>query len=356
MSTTKSGRRSTRLLFQLVLACLAGVLGTLPAHARTQTFGPFTIDSDRPGEITLGGEIDLGAALDFRRALSSAPGATTLVLDSPGGAVAIGLLIADDVDRLKLATVIPAGAKCFSACSFVFLAGSSRHAFGSLGVHQISSDSPDLVAAQRDISDIIDILTRFGTPAEVLTIMFRTPPDQIYVFSAEEIARFHIERDADGQADRPEAGLPAAPAVQSSEPDPAARVAPAAGPLEAAAEALYIRYLSAWSGPNGSALAYLDAAFDATVTFYGKPTPHRVLMADKRKFAERWPLRAYSARPGSISARCDAQICTVTGLVDWFARSHSRNKTATGVAELTLVHDFARDTIVAETGKVLKPR
>lgn len=51
-----------------------------------------------------------------------------------------------------------------------------------------------LPSAQYSISDIIDVLNRFDTPIEVLTIMFRTPPEDMYVFSAAEIERYGINR------------------------------------------------------------------------------------------------------------------------------------------------------------------
>lgn len=52
----------------------------------------------------------------------------------------------------------------------------------------------DLVNAQLSISDIIDMLARFDTPAEVMTTMFKTPPSQMHVFSSEEIGRYKLNR------------------------------------------------------------------------------------------------------------------------------------------------------------------
>ncbi|NSY16296.1 hypothetical protein G6K99_02970 [Neorhizobium sp. AL 9.2.2] len=106
----------------------------------------------------------------------------------------MGLLIADDIHQRKLATYIPKDSKCFSACSFVFLAGNERKVDGALGVHQISSDSPDLVGAQLAISDIIEVLNRFGTPMDVMQVMFKTPPDDMHVFSQDEVERYKLNR------------------------------------------------------------------------------------------------------------------------------------------------------------------
>lgn len=192
------------------ILCAAFWLAT-PATAATQNFGPFAVDSANPEVISLNGEIDAGAALNFRRALQAAPSAKAVMLNSNGGLVAMGLLIADDVHGRKLSTFVPKGSVCYSACAYVFLAGIERKTEGELGVHQIASDSNDLVSAQMSISDIIDLLNRFGTPVQVLTQMFKTPPNQMYVFTPEEVEQFGINRTS-------ASSVPAAPAPQLSDP------------------------------------------------------------------------------------------------------------------------------------------
>jgi hypothetical protein len=178
------------LLFGLVTL---HAFGATLSGAEERTFGPFQVDT--AGQtITLDGPIDARAALNFRRAIAAAPGAKRLVLSSSGGIVAMGLLIADDVHQRGLATLIPAGSECYSACDYVFFAGRERIAQGRLGVHQISSAAPDVEDTQLTISDILDVLNRFDTPPDVLTIMFRTPPNQIYVFSPAEVTKFGINR------------------------------------------------------------------------------------------------------------------------------------------------------------------
>lgn len=185
------GRQKLAGLLMLLAAtlCCGG-----PAKSAFQGFGPFRYDKAVPTVIILDGEIGERSALNFRQVLRAAPQAQTLLLKSLGGLVSEALLIADDVQQRHLATIIPPDAQCFSACSYIFLAGADRTALGALGVHQISSDSPDLERAQLAISDIIDALDRFGAPAGVLTTMFRTSPDQMHVFTQEEIALYGINR------------------------------------------------------------------------------------------------------------------------------------------------------------------
>lgn len=173
------------------------------AVAGEKTFGPFKIDDANPGVIALNGDIDVNSGLNFRRALQATPNAKLVTLNSPGGNVQMGLLIADDIHQRKLATYISKESKCLSACSFVFLAGDERKVDGALGVHQISSDAPDLVGAQLAISDIIEVLNRFGTPVDVMHVMFKTPPDDMHIFSLEEVEKYKLNRKTGEQSPAP---------------------------------------------------------------------------------------------------------------------------------------------------------
>lgn len=183
-----------RVLTSLLILALFPWPGLGAAEAAETRFGLFSIDDARPEAIRMEGVLDGGSALNFRRALGAAPQAKVLVLDSPGGLVSMGLLIADDVHLRGMATLIPAGSTCASACAFVFLAGTERRAIGRLGVHQVSNDAGDLGSAQVSIADIIEVLNRFETPVDVLTIMFKTPAEDMHFFTPAEVARYGIDR------------------------------------------------------------------------------------------------------------------------------------------------------------------
>ncbi|MBA8840238.1 PAN domain-containing protein [Ochrobactrum sp. RH2CCR150] len=179
---------------------LFSAMTSTTVSAAEKTFGPFSIDDAKPDVIAMNGLVEQGTALDFRRALRAAPQAKLITLNSGGGNVQAGLLIADDINQRGLTTYIPKTSKCYSACSYIFLAGKERKVDGALGVHQISSDSPDLVGAQLAISDIIEVLSRFDTPPEVMQVMFKTRPDDMHVFSHEEIERYKLNRSGEEQA------------------------------------------------------------------------------------------------------------------------------------------------------------
>lgn len=178
--------------------------------------------------VLMDGEIGVSTPLDFRRALDLRPKTSVVVLASPGGLVASSLILADDIHRLGLSTFIPEGFGCYSACAFVFLAGKNRLASGELGVHQMASDVPDPSGIQYSTADILDALEDFDVPTPVLTRMFRTPNDSMYVFSAAEVESMEINRMAAAveQPQMPEPGhRPAVEEPSSARPVSGAKLA-----------------------------------------------------------------------------------------------------------------------------------
>ena len=163
----------------------------LSQSAQNPHYPVVMLDRDK-GVFAIVGAFDFRTPLSFERVLENIPNPRVLVLDSPGGSVHSALAIASRVRAMGLKTVVNEDDGCFSACSMVFFAGASRIAYGDLGVHQIStaSGNDDLVAGQFALADIIEVLGDFDVPAEVMAIMLRTPPEDMYVFSRQENIRF----------------------------------------------------------------------------------------------------------------------------------------------------------------------
>ncbi|CAN7686865.1 hypothetical protein LJR030_003147 [Rhizobium sp. LjRoot30] len=159
-----------------------------------QAFAAEDIKSDEATKtIEIVGEITVRTPLAFRRALTNAPWAENVSLNSPGGVVQSALLIAEEVKERRLSTIVPTGSGCASACAFIFLAGESREVRGALGVHQIFGLNNDS-ATQTELSDVIEALNSYGVDPALIPIMLRTAPGGMHYFTAEEIARYGIER------------------------------------------------------------------------------------------------------------------------------------------------------------------
>ena len=162
--------------------------------AVTQRIGVFTLPVNAPNVIMLNGEVTHTLASDFSRALAVRPDAEIIVLNSPGGYVDNALQVAREVRRRRMATLVAEGMGCYSACAYIFFAGEPRSVVGELGVHQISAEIADLVLAQTTLSDVLDALDEFGVEQPIISVMLRTPPEDMYVFSAPELTRLGINR------------------------------------------------------------------------------------------------------------------------------------------------------------------
>lgn len=158
-----------------------------------ERFGAFLAPAGIPDVLILDGDIVASTPLDLRRALRAQPQVKKLLLNSAGGSVYSGLLVAHDVHDLGLSTEVPDGFGCYSACAYIFFGGTERALEGELGVHQISSDVPDLGSAQVAISDILDALGEFGVDQQVVSLMLRTSAESMHVFTEDEVAKFRLE-------------------------------------------------------------------------------------------------------------------------------------------------------------------
>lgn len=149
------------------------------------------------GILFLDGEIEKGMYTNFRQAIIENR-IHTIVLNSLGGSVEEGLNIAGTVFDKKIKTYVPKGFVCYSACSFIFFAGSKKYTLGKLGVHQtafakdISKEKAAIgtvtSVSQLTTADILLRLSEFNTPRFVEQRMFRTAPEDMYIFNKKEIS------------------------------------------------------------------------------------------------------------------------------------------------------------------------
>ena len=402
----------------LLLALWLPNAGTAESMVR---HGPFHFDRIDPGVIYMSGPIEVRTGLHFQRILDASGVARELVLDSGGGLVHTALPMAIEVRRRGLHTRVPEGAICFSACSFLWFAGVRRFADGAVGVHQLAMSSPDLAFGQVAIADIVDVLSGFGVPSEVLVRMLLTPAAEMDVLSPEDLRDYGLldpvpvfvtvplQLDDDPPRDSRPGGLlppellfpaPEAPVAdpapapppapppslperlrdmdqaallpllevlrqqpEGAVPEPAPDVpvpdvpVPEAAPApERLAVAFLARNTSDWSEPNATALARIAEDYADEVLFYGSPHSHAEVMADKRAFARRWPVRDYALDPDTARADCDAARCIVTGEILWDARSPERGAVSRGRSriEVTLSREGEGFRITAEGGRVIE--
>ena len=119
-----------------------------------------------------------------------------------------------------------------------------------------------------------------------------------------------------------------------------------------------VDYLEFWSARNALALDAIPDFYAARVEFHGREMSARALFDEKRRFAQRWPVRAYTPREDSLSVSCAGRgdFCTVRTTFDFSASNPERGRRSQGTGNLFLGITFAggRPVIVSETSRVLR--
>jgi hypothetical protein len=128
--------------------------------------------------LVMSGMIGRGSYREFRRAISRS-NAEVVVLEGPGGILGEALLIAEEVRRRGLTTVVAANGRCASACAIVFLAGRTKHMGrgAAVGLHAASFENG--VADPEATSIMAGYLRQLGVPTTTLQRMASTAPQDI---------------------------------------------------------------------------------------------------------------------------------------------------------------------------------
>lgn len=133
---------------------------------------------DEETVLLVSGVIGPGAHHQFEAALSQGS-PELVVLDGPGGVLGEALLIAEEVRRRHMSTLVAPNRSCASACAVVFLSGSTKYlgAGAAVGLHSASyadgradPEATELMAAY---------LRQVGVPNSTLRRMAMTAPNEI---------------------------------------------------------------------------------------------------------------------------------------------------------------------------------
>lgn len=151
---------------------------------------------------------------------------------------------------------------------------------------------------------------------------------------------------------------PAAPPRSVREPVHTATSSNRPGGRHQAARELAFAYLGLWSAPNRVALASASSFYGPTVIFHRQARTISSVLAEKRRFAERWPDRSYRYRPETTRVSCTSggTQCMVRSIFDFSAANLRRGRRSLGIGEHELVVSFSgnRPVIASEDSRVLR--
>jgi len=93
-------------------------------------------------------------------------------------------------------------------------------------------------------------------------------------------------------------------------------------------------YLQVWSSSSRAAIAAVPRLYAPRVLFYGRVLARRRPMREKARFVQRWPVRHYADRPGTMRVSCDALAsnCMVRSVVNWRVESPARSAKSQGLS------------------------
>jgi hypothetical protein len=164
------------------------VIGPFVCSARPCAAATLTSYTSKEGKVVviLAGEIALGDTEQLQRIIKSANDLGKIVsavrLNSTGGNLLEGVKLADGIRFGKIASVVPNGSTCASACFIAFAAGADKYAsYGaSIGVHGASEKNGQETEGSNSATvAMAKIVKELRVPADIIGRMVVTPPEQM---------------------------------------------------------------------------------------------------------------------------------------------------------------------------------
>lgn len=184
----------------------------MPGYAQPptqeQVAGRMTFARGANGAGSAVGRIEPGSAADFKQFIEEQGGEIKLLhLHSPGGSVEDALEMSSLLRENGIETVVPEHGYCASSCPIVFSGGTKRLATAKswIGVHQIyaAAASPGdlnegLAHGQTISAEVQAHLIKMGVDSQVWIHAMRTPSDQLYIFTAQELTELKLATEVAG--------------------------------------------------------------------------------------------------------------------------------------------------------------
>jgi ATP-dependent protease ClpP protease subunit len=288
-------------------------------------------------------------------------------LNSPGGDLRAGIEIGTIIRMRGLATGVPVGAECASACGLIWLAGTPRVIlyddqgnYGRVGFHA----AVNAVTGQQSVGNAIAgaYFNRLGLSDDAIAYMTDAPPDSIQWLTSADADRLGIKvnyvKEAPSTAD-----TKTSESIKPVRTDPTWPAPTTLEPTQAVIEEWLRGFFAAGNAPSNVQTRdtilswYYGPQHGGQTWSFTKYLSPDELVKEKVKFMARWPRRLYTLREGSVSFNWkDKDLLDVTGIVDWTCSSDERHQTSMGSQQFTFsLHreSLGGFTIVSENGQII---
>ncbi len=165
------------------------------------------------------------------------------------------------------------------------------------------------------------------------------PPDQVVLTPPEAVSP---------QQDTQPAPPPLVDKAPAPKPDET-------GTEEQAALAFLLFTIDLLSQPETDLRAAVETYYTDRIRFYGNDWSQAQVIADKRGFFARWPVRRYEPLPDKTTITCENNICAIESEMIFTAESPARQARSRGRALFNYVVDMRGTPLIAlETSEVLE--
>jgi hypothetical protein len=302
--------------------------------------------------IVIEGDFEHDDVDTFRKKVAAlSTSRVTVAFKSDGGSLVAGIRIGTLIREKKFATVIPDGASCASACALAWLGGARRFmgegaTIGFHAAYVLKSYGP--VESSSGNAILGAYLNQLGLSEDAILYLTKTAPTSIQWMSL---------------ADANEHGIAAA-ALSPQQSTTGSGVASTSsdyrdGTAERRATDFVRALIAHWSKPSAEAIPALAGLYAEKVVYRGTATSRQAVLRSKNRLADRWAERAYTIRPGSISATCAkaGATCRVKGVISYRYHEPTTSNRARGVVNFEYRVGLAGDApqIIAETMSPYEP-
>jgi len=319
-----------------LVICVAVAVVQPRNHARAAEFQTFEVEGI-PILLVLG-EFKLEDGNAFAKKVEGWERAV-IAFGSPGGNLLAGLRMGTIIHLKGFDTMVSDSQSCASACALAWLAGTNRFLGpkGRVGFHAASVLTQ---GQRREVGSgnalIGAYLNRLGLSDRAIVALTMAPPESILVLTPARardlgIKVVHLPPEPQQKETRQTVSVP----EQVTKAKPRRERTPK--DLDSIARKFVDTYFGHWSETNGQAMRYFRRVYAEQVHFFDQTVEARVVLDEKKLFAEQWPERVYTAMPDTIKTRCDQETrtCDITAHVEWNCDSPARNMANIGRGEYT---------------------
>jgi hypothetical protein len=169
-----------------VFACVAAACWPAPAADLTTT-----LSRENKTIVLLNGELAQGDASRFKEIVKASINAGRPVsgirLNSPGGSLIEGVRLAALIQKARIATVIPSGATCASACFITFIAGNQKFVSTTATVGVPGAADRFGRDAAGEVPPIVRVAKELGLLDAIVEKMLATPDDEVSWLSQDDL-------------------------------------------------------------------------------------------------------------------------------------------------------------------------